>query len=444
MKLYYSFFFLSLFVITGSIAQEKPNIIVIVSDDAGYADFSFQSDKLTATPNIDRIAHEGAKFTNAYVTASVCSPSRAGLLSGINQPEFGHIYNYIKGVTYSIDQDEYGLPHNVKMIGEYLQPLGYATAAFGKWHEGFAEEFQPQQKGFDHFWGFLWGSNHYHTGKAIDVIDNGRPVDAATIPYMTDAITDEALKFASKNSEKPFFLYMAYNAVHSPLEAKPEHVEMFKGTFPGDPKRDILAAMTYSLDENIGKVFDQLDTMGELENTIIFFINDNGGSKHISANNSPLKGYKGQLYEGGIRVPFAVRWPGKINRETVCHSITSSLDILPSILDAVGYSKRNLEGKSVLELINKPQEQDHRELYWHTSQYNGAVRSGQWKLIVNKGNHELYNLDQDLAEEDDLLESNPQQYQKMKEKYDQWLAQLPHPYFVPTSGKNAWVSGEGD
>ncbi|WP_168196245.1 sulfatase-like hydrolase/transferase [Echinicola soli] len=431
-----------LFTIGNSLAQEKPNIIVIVSDDAGYADFSFQSDKFISTSNIDRIANEGAKFTNAYVTASVCSPSRAGLLSGINQPEFGHIYNYIKGITYSIDQDEYGLPHNVKLVGEYLQPLGYSTAAFGKWHEGFAEEFQPQQKGFDHFWGFLWGSNHYHTGKAIDVIDDGKPVDPATIPYMTDAITDEALDFATNNRENPFFLYISYNAVHSPLEAKPEHVEMFKGKFPEDPKREILAAMAYSLDENVGKIFDQLQAMDELDNTIIFFINDNGGSKHISANNSPLKGYKGQLYEGGIRVPFAVRWPGKINSGTVCHSITSSLDILPSILDAVGYSKRNLEGKSVLELINKPQEHEHRELYWHTSQYKGAIRTGQWKLIVNKDSHELYNLDQDLAEENNLLKSNPGKHLEMNEKYNQWLAQLPHPYFVPTSGNNAWESGD--
>lgn len=420
------------------VAQERPNIIVIVSDDAGYADFSFQSTKLTTTPNIDRIAQEGAKFTNAYVTASVCSPSRAGLLSGTNQPEFDHIYNYIKGVEYSIQQHEYGIPHNIKTIGEYLQPLGYATAAFGKWHEGFAEEFQPEQKGFDHFWGFLWGANHYHTGKAIDVIDDGKPVDPTTIPYMTDAITDEALSFASAHEEDPFFLYIAYNAVHSPLEAKPEHIALYEGKFPDDPKREILAAMTHSLDENVGKIFNRLEAMGELDNTIIFFINDNGGSKHISADNSPLKGYKGQLYEGGIRVPFAVRWPGKIKGKTVCHSITSSLDILPSILDAVGYTARNLEGQSVLELIHNPQNFEHRELFWHTSQYGGAIRAGQWKLIIDQNGHELYHLGNDIGESNNLKETQPAEYQKLKGKYEQWLAQLPHPYFVPITGKNAW------
>ncbi|WP_346237789.1 sulfatase-like hydrolase/transferase [Niabella insulamsoli] len=425
-------------LVVAAFGQKQPNIIIILSDDAGYADFSFQSDRLIPTPHIDRIANEGAKFTNAYVSASVCSPSRAGLLTGINQPQFGHVSNYIKGVKYSIEQGQYGIPHNVKILPEYLKPLGYATAAFGKWHEGFATEFQPQNRGFDHFWGFLWGSNNYNPGTAKDVMENNQTVDPATIPYMTDAITNEALSFLSKNDKKPFFLYVAYNAVHSPMQAKPEHLKMFQDKFPDDKKRATLAAMTYSLDENVGKILSHLEKTKQLEHTIIFFLNDNGGSDHIAASNFPLRGFKGSLYEGGIRVPFAVRWPGQIKAQTVCNTTVSSLDILPSIMDAVGLQKHNVEGVSVLESVLHPQSYDSRTLRWKTGQRSGAIRTGNWKLIVNEDKEELYDLGADPSEKQNLLTSQPKVYKALKANYEQWFSSLPPAYFYPVSGSSAW------
>ncbi|WP_373512027.1 sulfatase-like hydrolase/transferase [Persicitalea sp.] len=414
----------------------KPNIVLILSDDAGYADFSFQSNRFITTPNIDRIAREGVKFTDAYVTAAVCAPSRAGLLTGINQPEFGNVDNYIKGVKYTIPQADYGIPQNIKLIGDYLHPLGYKNGIIGKWHEGFSKPYHPNSRGFDYFWGFLWGSSQYFPGKAVEVEENGRPVDPASIPYMTDAIGDHALDFIEKEQNNPFFLYVSFNAVHSPLQSKTEDLEKYKEQFSDERKLNN-AAMTHSLDHNVGRIYAQLEKLDLLDNTIVIFLNDNGGeTKHIRADNYPLRGHKSEPYEGGIRVPMAMRWPAKIKAGTVCHAIVSSLDILPTILTEAGGKlpkKPLLKGENLFEkAAQNADREDDRALYWLISHDEGAIRQGDWKLVFESDKApQLFNLRKDIGETTDVSKTESKKYRKLLTRYDRWKSTLPPKRFMP-------------
>jgi arylsulfatase A-like enzyme len=420
----------------------KPNIVLILSDDAGYADFGFQSDRFIPTPNIDRIAREGVKFTDAYVTAAVCAPSRAGLLTGINQAEFGNVGNFIKGVKYTIPKEEYGIPQNIKLIGDYLHPLGYTNGIIGKWHEGFSKPYHPNSRGFDYFWGFLWGSSNYFPGTAVEVEENGKPVDASSIPYMTDAIGDRTVEFITKEEKNPFFLYVSFNAVHTPLHAKKEDIERYQSKF-SDPIKLKNAAMTHSLDHNVGRIFAQLEKLDLLKNTIIIFLNDNGGQKTtLHADNFPLRGMKSDSYEGGIRVPMAMRWPAKINKGKVCESIVSSLDILPTLLaEAGGKPSSALKGRNLIETAraesNTPND---RTLYWKLGEGKGAIRQGDWKLVFNPGKEaELYNLKNDIGETNDLRKSEVKRTKILSVRYDAWLGTLPPERFRPIKSIEASV-----
>lgn len=420
----------------------KPNIILILSDDAGYADFGFQSDRFIATPNIDRIAREGVKFTDAYVTAAVCAPSRAGLLTGIYQAEFGNVGNFVKGVKYTIPKEDYGIPQNIKLIGDYLHPLGYTNGLIGKWHEGFSKPYHPNSRGFDYFWGFLWGSSNYFPGTAVEVEENGKPVDAQSIPYMTDAIGDHAVEFIEKQQNQPFFLYVSFNAVHTPLQAKKEDIEPYQSKF-SDPIKLKNAAMTHSLDQNVGRIFAQLEKLDLLENTIIIFLNDNGGQKTtLHADNYPLRGMKSDPYEGGIRVPMAMRWPAKIKAGKVCESIVSSLDILPTLLaEAGGKTSSALKGKNLIEMArSKARVTDTRTLYWKLAEGRGAIRQGDWKLVFNPGKApELYNVKKDIGETSDLHNSELKKAESLSARYDDWLGTLPPERFKPIKTTEASV-----
>ncbi len=418
-------------------AQKKPNIVFILSDDAGYADFGFQSDRFIKTPNIDRIANEGVKFTNAYVTAAVCAPSRGGLLTGINQAEFGNVGNFIRGVKYTIPQDSYGIPKNIKLIGDYLHPLGYKNALIGKWHEGFSKPYHPNTRGFDYFWGFLWGSSNYNPGTAQEVEENGKAIDANSIPYMTDAIGNQAIQFIEEQKENPFFIFVSFNAVHTPLQAKKEDIDKFDAQF-SDKVRMKNAAMTHSLDENVGRIIAHLEKLNLLDNTILIFSNDNGGQKTtLHADNYPLRGMKGDIYEGGIRVPMAVRWPSKIKSGTVSNEIVSSLDILPTILAAAGQkSKSNpqLKGMDLVQVANikKGKTPAERELYWYLGKQKGALRKGDWKLIVlGDAQPQLYNLKTDIGETKDVYSTQTAIAKNMLQTYRKWEGSLPPANFAP-------------
>ncbi|GHB54306.1 sulfatase-like hydrolase/transferase [Persicitalea jodogahamensis] len=419
----------------GSTIPTKSNIVLILSDDAGYADFGFQSNRFIATPNIDRIANEGVKFTDAYVSAAVCAPSRAGLLTGINQAEFGNVDNYIKGVKYTIPQADYGIPQNIKLIGDYLHPHGYRTGIIGKWHEGFSKPYHPNSRGFDYFWGFLWGSSNYLPGKAVEVEEDGQPVDPARIPYMTDAIGDHALEFIEREQDHPFFLYVSFNAVHTPLQSKAEDLEKFRDQFKDKVKLNN-AAMTHSLDQNVGRIFAQLEKLNLLDNTLIIFLNDNGGQKNtIHADNFPLRGQKSDPLEGGIRVPMAMRWPGKVEPGTVSSRIVSSLDIVPTALAAAGdkLSKQpQLKGKNLVEVASGKNGRDDRTLYWLISNDEGAIRQGDWKLVFENGKGpQLYNLRRDIGESNDLFQSNNKMGKQLLAKYQGWKSSLPPKRFQP-------------
>lgn len=419
-------------------AQKKtgrPNIIFILSDDAGYADFGFQSNRLIPTPHIDRIATEGVKFSNAYVTGAVCSPSRAGILTGVNQATFGQVYNFVQNVKYTIPVDSFGLPVNQKLVGQYLKPLGYTTGIVGKWHEGFAERFHPNSRGFDYFWGFLWGSNNYTAGTAKKVEENKKPVAAEAIPYMTDAIGNQSVDFIRRNADKPFFLYVSFNAPHTPMQAKPELLQKYEGKF-GSKGRELNAAMTESMDENIGKILQELEARHLLDNTLIVFTNDNGGQVvHSFADNYPLRGMKGQVYEGGIRVPMVLMWKGKVKAGTVYEPPVSTLDLLPAFINAAG-DKANkyavLQGTDIVKLVNGRVKAPERAFYWYIAKDHGAIRKGNWKMDFVPGKApQLYNLDTDISENRDLYNMEPEIAKQLSSLFYKWKDSLPKPGWVP-------------
>lgn len=412
-------------------SQQKPNIILILSDDAGYADFSFQSKRLIPTPNIDRIAKDGACFSNAYVTGAVCGPSRAGILTGINQVEFGHVYNYLPSNTYTIPKDSFGIPVSKKLIGDYLKPLGYTTGIVGKWHEGYSRAYHPNQRGFDYFWGFLDGSSKYKPGLAKEVQENGRPVPADSIPYMTDAIGNQSLKFIEANAAQPFFLYVAFNAVHTPLQAKPELLEKYKKQFSVEG-RALNAALTESLDENVGRILNKLSELKLLDNTIVVFTNDNGGSPASFTDNYPLRGGKAEIYEGGIRVPMSMMWKGKIKAGTRYEQPVSTLDFLPTFLNAAGVQAAKnpqLVGDDLVKQLNNKKKIVDRPMYWHIGWANtGAIRLGDYKMIFSaKKGKELYNLKSDIGETKNLVDSETEIAKKLEEMYKAWRVKLPKP-----------------
>lgn len=411
-------------------AQQKPNIILILSDDAGYADFSFQSKRLIPTPNIDRIAQNGARFSNAYVTGAVCGPSRAGILTGVNQVEFGHVYNYLDYNTYTIPKDSFGIPVSQKLIGDYLKPLGYTTGIVGKWHEGYSHSYHPNQRGFDYFWGFLDGSN-YKPGLANKVEENGRPIPADSIPYMTDAIGNQSLKFIEANAGRPFFLYVAFNAVHTPLQAKPDLADKYKKQFNVEG-RALNAALTESLDENVGRILKKLSDLKLLDNTIVVFTNDNGGSPDSFADNYPLRGNKAQIYEGGIRVPMSIMWKGKIKAGTRYEQPVSTLDLLPTFMSAAGARPANntqLDGDDLVKRLQNKNKAVDRPMYWYIGWANtGAIRLGDYKMIFRaKKEPELYNLTKDIGETTNLVASETVMAKKLEEMYNAWRQKLPKP-----------------
>lgn len=443
-------YFLLILAMTGfmsfcnaQVKSDKPNIVLILSDDAGYADFSFQSNRLVPTPNIDKIANQGVKFTNGYVTAAVCCPSRAGLLTGINQANFGHVYNIVQNVSYTLPLDSLGIPVNQKLIGDYLKPMGYTTGIVGKWHEGFADRFHPNNRGFDYFWGFLWGSSPYTPGLAKEVQENHVPISPGKIPYMTDAIGTQSISFIEQNCKKPFFLYVAFNAPHTPMQAKPELLKKYKDKFESSG-RALNAAMTESMDENVGRILNKLEELGLLDNTLVVFTNDNGGQTvQSSADNYPLRGRKGEVFEGGIRVPMAMMWKNKVKAGTVSDVPVTTLDFMPTFINASGNQAKkypNLQGIDILQLLKKPKHfrSSDRDFYWDIGYGHGAIRSGDWKLLLLRDKlPELYNLKNDISEKNNVAGRYPGRAQKLTEKFKNWKDNLPPPVWVPVNSQPA-------
>lgn len=398
----------------------RPNIVVIVSDDQGYADSScYDHPKEVNTPNIDRLAAEGVRLTNAYASAYVCAPTRAGLLTGRYQQRFGF---------YSGPDSRVGMPTGEVTIADLLKKQGYATAVIGKWHVGLEPEYRPLQRGFNEFYGFLGHGAHDYfkleiTSEHNSIYRNDKPINDTG--YLTNNLAREAVSFIARHCKEPFFLYLPFNAVHLPLQALQEHIARFN---TGDPNRDIYLAMLTCMDEAIRRVLDALKRTGVDDNTIIIFFSDNGGARGNHANNGVLRDYKHTVYEGGIRVPFIVRWPGKLPKGTVCDEPVISLDVMPTICAAVGAElpgDRVYDGKNMLPALRGQTGAPlHEALFWDDGADQWAIRAGKWKLLSFKGSLELYDLHADISEKHNLKDQNPQVVEDLQRAYMTWKNQM--------------------
>ncbi|TLX75769.1 T9SS type A sorting domain-containing protein [Labilibacter sediminis] len=408
-------------------AETKPNIIIIVADDLGNADVGYnnqQSD--VATPNIDNLALNGVKFTSGYVTAPVCGPSRAGLLTGVYQQRFGFEDN--PGPFRATEDVVPGIPLSQKTVAEYFKPLGYTTACFGKWHVGGEEgdELLPSNRGFDEFYGFLGGASSYFPGDNTDekLFHNLTPVEMEP-DYLTDALARETMEFITSNQSNPFLIYLAFNAVHGPLQAPQEIIDMYAHIEPIQRRK--LCAMQHIMDLNIGLVVSKLDELNLSDNTLIFFVSDNGGKYEDNYSyNYPYRGEKGTLYEGGIRLPFLMKWPGHITPNTEYAKAVSALDIVPTALSAAGEDLSTYEAFDGVDLIpyitgsntNVP----HDYMYWKLNSTKWAIRDAQYKLVYSGEGDQplLFDIEADKSEENDLYDAMPAKAADLLAEFDSW------------------------
>jgi len=407
--------------------SEKPNVIVIIADDAGYIDFGFMGSEDLETPEIDKLAQSGVIFTDAHVSATVCGPSRAGLITGKYQQRFGFEAN---GTGYG-DSGDIGLSDDVVTMADVFKQNGYKTIAMGKWHLGGTESDHPNSRGFDEFYGFMAGSRSYFPiespTKNNMLQHNGTRVKFEG--YLTDVLGDQSLKYVEENKDQPFFMYLAYNAVHTPMEAKAEDLEKYK-----NHPRKTLAAMTWSLDQNVGNLRDKLSKLGILDNTLIYFLSDNGGAHNNDSKMGPLKGWKGNKFEGGHRVPFLVSWPGTITGKQTFDGLTSALDIFTTSIDAASIQKDeslDLDGVSLLPYLkNEKQGDPHNKLFWRKLDEAGA-RIGDHKLIrLNDFGFTLYNLEKDLGETIDISKIEVETFKTVVNELETWETKLLKPLWL--------------
>lgn len=398
-----------------------PNVVVIVSDDHGYGDASCYENHGAdvSTPNIDRIAAMGVRFRQGYASCYVCAPTRAGLMTGRYQQRYGF---------YTASDSRAGLPLSETTLADLLRGRGYATAVFGKWHLGLEEAYHPLSRGFDRFYGFLGhGAHDYFALKASDG-HNAIYRDRKTIDdtgYLTDNLAREASAFIEQNRAKPFFLYLPFNAVHSPMQAPEADVARFGGS--GKP-RNVLLAMLSRMDAAVGKVLDTLDRHKLTDRTLLFFLSDNGGAKANSSFNGVLRGFKQSVYEGGIRVPFLAAWPGKMPKGKVVDVPVICMDVFATACEAAGVKLpegRVYDGRSVLGLVNgKSRAPLHEALYWDADEGRRAVRVGDWKLVDNEGVVELFDLARDVGEKMNLAAKHPEKVKELQARFAAWRKEM--------------------
>ncbi len=408
---------LALLLTSPALAGEGPsNIVVILADDLGYADLGVQGSKDLATPHIDSLARDGVRFTNGYVSAPVCAPTRAGLLTGRYQQRFGFEFNPPEPRA-----TEYGLAREEPTLAERLKGKGYATGMVGKWHLGFRGELTPPRRGFDEFFGFLSGMRSYFPRPRADPLLRG-DVPVRESLYLTTAFGREAAAFVERHRDEPFLLYVAFNAVHAPLQATDADLARFKDI--ADPKRRAYAAMVASMDDAVGTLLAKLSETGLDERTLVFFLSDNGGpTRETGASNAPFRGRKGQLYEGGIRVPFLLRWKGRVRAGQVHEEPVISLDVAATALAAAGVEiPDGLDGIDLLKSGQPPR----APLFWRYGDQS-AIRAGEWKLVVREGREELYHLGRDAGEREDLAAAEPERVRSLRDAHRKWAAGLPAP-----------------
>jgi arylsulfatase A-like enzyme len=408
-------------------APASPNVIVILADDLGYADLSLHGNTEVATPHIDSLARNGVRCTNGYVSCPVCSPTRAGFLTGRYQQRFGHEFNPALLKNHGQGQ---GLPVEERTVADRMRAAGYATSLIGKWHQGEEDQFHPLNRGFDEFFGFLLGWHSYlpSDDPELGPLYRGRKrveVDG----YLTRALAEEACGTIERYRKRPFFLYLAFNAVHTPMEVPQATEARFSGV--DDSNRRTYLAMLAELDRAVGSVLDKVRAMGLEERTLIFLLSDNGGpTTKYSPNgsrNTPLRGSKGDTWEGGIHVPFLVQWKGRLPAGAVYEQPVISLDVTATALAAAGAAAPTspaLDGVNLLPYLEgKSDALPHEYLFWRFGEQM-AVRSGDWKLVrpsLGKGEYEaiataplLFNLKEDLGEQHDLAAQQPEKVRQLQ------------------------------
>lgn len=418
----------------------RPNILFIVGDDMGYADVGFHHCKDIPTPNLDALAASGVQFSNGYVSGPYCSPTRAGLLTGRYQERFGHEFNPT-GMN--------GLPLSETTIADRLKSAGYVTGLVGKWHLGADPSMHPQKRGFDEFFGFLAGSHSYVNMSGI--LRGTEQVNE--LDYTTDAFGREAVSFIDRHKEVPWFLYLAFNAVHTPMDATDDRLAKF--TTIKDKQRQTYNAMMLAMDENIGLVMKKLTDAGLEKNTLVIFISDNGGPtmKGVTVNGSsnlPLRGSKRTTLEGGIRVPYVVSWPGRIQPGRF-EAPAIQLDITATALAVAGVkikANMKLDGVNLIPFLSGSKTGlPHKALYWRFGKQM-AIRVGDYKLVRYDSNYDtntgerqpvtevmLYNLREDAGESKDLAAILPEKMKELQGLWDSWDATLVKPL---------WGQGSGD
>ncbi len=410
--------------------KRPPNIVLLFSDDLGYGDISLYGSKKIPTPNIDALGKQGVRFSNAYVTAASCSPSRAGLMSGRYQQRFGFEFNTAGGaITHRLHR---GLDPSVVTMTDVLKQAGYVTGMFGKWHLGTQPQFHPQARGFDEFYGFLAGAHSFFPAKASQPFHTTIMRDKSPLiesDYLTDAIARETVKFIGANQDKPFFAYVPFNAVHTPIEATKKYQDRFPNEL--DPTKRDYYAMTSALDDAVGAIVDAIGKHGLSEITLVIFVNDNGGPIYTGVqSNGLLKLGKLFLFEGGIRVPMIVKMPGKFQADTVYDHPTTTLDLFPTICAAAGIkvpSDLNLDGVDLTPFVNgQSTGAPHETLFWSNGP-NIAVRQGNWKLVRSYDNTWLFDLDNDIGESRNLANSKPEIVEQLEKAYQTWRSQMSKP-----------------
>ncbi len=418
----------------------RPNVVIFFADDLGWGELGCQGNPQIPTPHIDAIARDGVRFTNGYVAATYCSPSRAGLLTGRYPTRFGHEFNSVANRT--------GLRLDQVTIADRLRALGYATACVGKWHLGGGIEYRPTRRGFDEFYGTLANTPFYHPTNFVDsrISDDVRPV-ADPAFYTTDAYAERAVDWIERSKNRPWFLYLPFNAQHAPLQAPKKYLDRFSGIT--DEKRRIFAAMLSSMDDAVGRVMGKVRALGQEENTIVFFIADNGGpTQSTTSGNGPLRGFKMTTFEGGPRVPFVAQWKGRWPAGKVYDFPVINLDVLPTVVTAAGgkaESARSVDGVDLTPFVTGANPaRPHQTLYWRYGP-QWAVRHGDLKLVVSRGGSgkpELYDLSKDVGESKDLAAAQPAKVRELQALWDKWSAEQAEPSAPDTPAGAGKKSGK--
>lgn len=426
-------------------STKVPNIVVILADDMGYADVGFNGCKDIPTPNLDALADSGVSFFQGYVSASVCGPSRAGLLTGRYQQRFGCGENAPEeGWPDKPRCRDAGVPKSEQLISELLKPAGYRTGVIGKWHLGIDEPLRPNSRGFDYYYGFLNGAHSFTHAHRVwgkhpglwPIYRNNEPLDYQG--YLTDTFTDESVQFIERNKQRPFFLYLSYNAVHAPWQAPANVAD--KVSHIADKNRRVYAGMLVSMDNGIGRVIKALKDHGVYDNTVVVFLSDNGAPKTSSASSAPLRGFKGDTYEGGTRVPFVMSWPGKIKAGSRYNHPVSALDLAPTMVRLAGAkpAKKGFDGVDLMPFVKGEKSGRPHEVMWFRRDDDYAIRHKDWKLVWNNGSPsgtrkvELFNLADDPNEKTDLISKHPEKAKELQKQFDAWDSKLPD---------NAWWGG---